>query len=50
MDTSTTLPESTKISDLDDLKAYLLAHERDEFAENLVRRLMTYALVMSKAF
>ena len=41
---STTLPDGTKIDGLSALKAYLLSHHRDAIAENLLRRLLTYAL------
>lgn len=49
-DASTVLPDSTKIKGLDDLKAYLLKHRKDEFAENIVRRLLAYALGRSLEF
>jgi mono/diheme cytochrome c family protein len=49
-DAKTVLPDSTKISGLDDLKAYLLENKKDEFAENMVRRLLTYALGRSLEF
>ncbi len=49
-DASTVLPDSTRITGLDDLKAYLLKHKKDEFAENIVRRLLAYALGRSLEF
>ena len=49
-DASTVLPDSTKIKDLNALKAYLLKNKKDEFAENMVRRLLTYALGRSLEF
>ena len=49
-DASTVLPDSTKIRDLNELKAYLLSNRKDEFAENVVRRLLSYALGRSLEF
>ena len=49
-DASTVLPDSTKIKDLDELKEYLLKNKNDEFAENVVRRLLSYALGRSLEF
>ena len=49
-DASTVLPDSTRIKDLNELKDYLLNHRKDEFAENLVRRLLSYALGRSLEF
>lgn len=49
-DASTVLPDSTKIKDLDELKEYLLKNKKDEFAENVVRRLLSYALGRSLEF
>lgn len=49
-DASTVLPDSTRIKGLNDLKAYLLKHKKDAFAENIVRRLLAYALGRSLEF
>ena len=49
-DATTVLPDSTRINGLEDLKAYLLKHKKDEFAENIVRRLLAYALGRSLEF
>ena len=49
-DASTVLPDSTKIKDLNELKDYLLSNRRDEFAENVVRRMLSYALGRSLEF
>ncbi len=42
--TETTLPGGVDINGMDDLKAYLLAEKREQFARALVSKLMTYAL------
>ena len=44
------LPDSTTIKDLNELKAYLLSNRKDEFAENVVRRMLAYALGRSLEF
>ena len=44
VDPRTKLANGTEIQDLDDLKAYLIEHKRDEFAETLVRKLLAYSL------
>lgn len=44
VDPRTMLADGTDIQDLDDLKAYLIEHKRDAFAETLVRKLLAYAL------
>ena len=44
VDPHTTLANGTEIRDLDDLKAYLIDHKREAFAETLVRKLLAYAL------
>ena len=44
VDPHTVLANGTDIQDLDDLKAYLIEHKRDAFAESLVRKLLAYAL------
>ena len=44
------LPDSTRISGLEDLKAYVLKHKKNEFAENIVRRVLAYALGRSLEF
>lgn len=44
VDPRTTLANGTEIQNLDDLKAYLVEHKRDQFAENLVRKLLSYSL------
>ena len=44
VDPRTTLPDGTKIRDLRDLKAYLLKHKKDQFAETLVRKILAYSL------
>jgi hypothetical protein len=49
-DASTVLPDSTNIKDLNELKDYLLSYRRDEFAENVVRRMLSYALGRSLEF
>ena len=49
-DASTVLPDSTKIKNLDELKQYILDNKKDEFAENIVRRLLAYALGRSLEF
>ena len=49
-DPSTTLPDGTQVKDLDDLKNYLLNNRQDDIAENLVRRMLTYALGRSLEF
>ena len=49
-DAGTVLPDATEIGGLDDLKAYLLTNKKDEFAENVVRRLLSYALGRSLEF
>ena len=49
-DASTVLPDSTKIANIGELKEYLLKNKKDEFAENVVRRLLTYALGRSLEF
>ena len=49
-DASTVLPDSTAIRDLNELKAYLLSNRKDEFAENVVRRMLSYALGRSLEF
>ena len=49
-DASTVLPDSSKIKDLDELKDYLLKNRKDEFAENVVRRMLSYALSRSLEF
>ena len=49
-DASTVLPDSTEIKDLNGLKDYLLNNRKDEFAENVVRRILSYALGRSLEF
>ncbi len=44
VDPRTTLANGTEIQDLDDLKAYLIEHKRDAFAETLVRKVLAYGL------
>ena len=44
VDPRTKLANGTEIEDLDDLKAYLIEHKREEFAETLVRKLLAYSL------
>ena len=44
VDSSSTLPGGKKNSGLQDLKNYLLKNKKDQFAQSLVRKLMTYAL------
>ena len=44
VDPRTELDDGTAIADLEALKAYMLEHKRDPFAENFVRKLMAYAL------
>ena len=44
VDPRTELADGTEIQDLDDLKAYLIEHKRDQFAETLVRKLLSYSL------
>ena len=50
VDASTQLPDATRIENLEDLKAYLLANRKNEFAENMVRRMLSYALGRSLEF
>ena len=40
----TELEDGTPIPDLDALKTYILEHKKEQFGENLVRKLMGYAL------
>jgi len=44
VDPRTKLANGTDIQNLDDLKAYLLEHKRDQFAETIVRKLLAYSL------
>jgi len=44
VDPRTKLANGTEIRDLVDLKAYLIEHKRDEFAETLTRKLLAYSL------
>jgi cytochrome c553 len=44
VDPRTTLPDNTEIHDLADLKAYLLKHKQDQFAEAIVRKTLSYSL------
>ncbi len=44
IDATSKLPNGPEVDGIDDLKAWLLAERRDDIAENLVRRLFTYAL------
>ena len=44
VDPRTTLVDGTEIADLDDLKQYLLEQRRDQFAEAVVRKTLSYAL------
>ena len=44
VDPRTKLANGTEIQDLDALKAYLIEHKRDEFAETLTRKLLAYSL------
>ena len=44
VDPRTKLADGTEIGNLDDLKAYLIEHKRDEFAETLVQKLLAYSL------
>ena len=44
VDPRTTLANGTEIQNLDDLKAYLVENKRDQFAETLVRKLLSYSL------
>ena len=44
VDPKTELADGTKIADLSALKAYLLEHKRDQFAETLTRRMLAYSL------
>ena len=44
IDTSAILPNGDKFSGATELQEYLLNHRREQFAESLVSRLMTYAL------
>lgn len=49
-DSNTILPDSTKINGLASLKSYLLKEKKNEIAENLVRRLLSYGLGRSLEF
>ena len=44
VDPQTQLADGTKIANLAALKAYLLEHKRDQFAETLTRRMLAYSL------
>lgn len=44
VDPRTKLANGPEIQDLDELKAYLIEHKRDQFAETLVRKLLSYSL------
>ena len=44
VDPKTELADGTEIGDLDALKSYLLKDKKDEVAETLVRRMLSYAL------
>ena len=44
VDPRTELADGTEIHDLDELKAYLIEHKRDQFAETLLRKLLSYSL------
>ena len=44
VDPRTVLADGTEIQNLDELKAYLIEHKRDQFAETLVRKLLSYSL------
>lgn len=44
VDASAKLPSGDMVRNLDELKAYLLDNRQDEIAENIVRRLLSYAI------
>ncbi len=44
VESQATLPDGTIVNGLEDLKAYLLASKRDQFARALVTKLLTYAV------
>ncbi len=44
VDADTTLPDGTAVEGVEDLKAYMLSRQRQQFAAAIVRRLLTYAL------
>ncbi len=44
VDPRTELADGTEIQSLDELKTYLLENKRDQFAETLVRKLLSYSL------
>ena len=44
VEANSTLPNGTTINGLDELKKYILAHEKQRFSEAVVRRMLTYAL------
>ena len=48
--TSTTLPDGTRLNDLEDLKNYLLTKRKDQFAKALTSKLLAYALGRSLEF
>ncbi|MEM7392831.1 MAG: DUF1592 domain-containing protein, partial [Verrucomicrobiota bacterium] len=45
-----TLPDGTEVNGVDELKAYLLSHRKDQFARGLTSKLLSYALGRSLEF
>lgn len=50
VDTSSRLPNGPSVTGVVDLKRFLLAHRRDAIAENVIRRLLGYALGRSLTY
>ena len=44
VDASSRVPHGPKVDGMKDLKRYLLKNRKDEVAENVIRRLMTYGI------
>ncbi len=44
VDPHTTLHDGTEIQDLNDLKGYLLEHKKEQFSENITRKVLAYSL------
>ena len=50
VDPLSTLPDGKEVASVEDLKAYLLAERRDDFAEAFVAKMLIYALGRSLDF
>ncbi|MGI9430122.1 MAG: DUF1585 domain-containing protein, partial [Bythopirellula sp.] len=44
VEAGTVMPDGREINGVDELKAYILAHEKDRFARGFVRQMLTYCL------